>query len=444
MNSKGRVKSTNYDKKTRFGSILTLVIIGIFAAALTVLTFVDNIPVGRNNVQDLHSFASLIGKGIDLSGGYYVVLEPKETSTTAESSDKSMRERAMTKLRERLDNKGFTEATVTEQDADKIRVEIPKLNNAEEVLQLISNSGEITFQDSSGNVLVESENIKSAYVGYDNDNGYVVILNFTNEGISRFSDATKSVLNGSSSDKRLYIYLGDDVISQPTVEKEITSASAQITGFDSYDAADAVASVIESGRLPIEYNVTESRSISSRLGDNAVNYSLLAGGIGLAIIFIIMILFYRGLGIAADIALYIYVLLYIFVLAIVPNVQLTLPGIAGIILSIGMAVDANVVIFERIKQEAVGGKDWRDTISDGFKRAVITVIDSNVTTILSAIVLWILTPGTIKGFAITLLIGIVLSMITSIFVTRWLIYVVAPLGKDKASLLGLKSSKEVA
>ena len=440
----GRAKTKNPERRTKLGSILILVFVAVFVAVLTVLTFVDNIPVGKNKVKDLHSFSSLIGKGIDLSGGYYVVLEPKEASGTGELSDTSKLDRAMTILRERLDNKGYTEATVSIQDSDKIRVEIPEVDNAEEVLQYIANSGAITFQDSSGNVLVESEHVKSAYVGYDNDNGYVVILNFTNEGISRFSEATSSVYNGTSSDKKLYIYLGDDLISSPTVNSVITSASAQITGFDSYDAADAVASVIESGRLPIEYNVTESRSISARLGKNAVSNSLIAGAIGLGIIFLIMIFFYRGLGVAADIALYIYVLLYLFVLAIIPNVQLTLPGIAGIILSIGMAVDANVVIFERIKQESAGGKTYLNAIQSGFKRAVITVIDSNVTTILSAIVLWILTPGTIKGFAITLLIGIVLSMITSIFVTRWLIYVIAPLGSDKEKLFSLKKDAGVA
>ena len=438
MNNNGRARSKNPERRSRIGSILILILVAVFAAALTVLTFVDNIPVGRNKVKDLHSFTSLIGKGIDLSGGYYVVLEPSESASSGESSDTGTLDRAMTILRERLDNKGYTEATVSVQDTNKIRVEIPEVDNAEEVLKYIANSGEITFQDSSGNVLVESENIKSAYVGYDNDAGYVVILNFTNEGISRFSDATKTVLDGSSSDKKLYIYLGEDLVSSPTVNSVITSASAQITGFDSYDAADAVASVIESGRLPITYSVTESRSISARLGENAINNSLIAGAIGLGVIFLIMLIFYRGMGLAADIALYIYVLLYIFLLAIVPNVQLTLPGIAGIILSIGMAVDANVVIFERIKQEYAQGKTYLSAVQSGFKRAVITVIDSNVTTILSAIVLWILCPGTIKGFAITLLIGIVLSMITSIFVTRWLLYVIAPLGNNKAKLFNLK------
>lgn len=444
MNTNGKVKTKNPKKRTKAGSIVILALLAVFVAVMTVLTFVDNIPVGRNQVKDLHSFTSLIGKGIDLSGGYYVVLEPKETESSGEASDKSEMDRAMTKLRERLDKKGYTEATVSVQDTNKIRVEIPEVDNAEEVLQYITSSGEITFQDSAKNVRVEAENIKSAYVGYDNDNGYVVILNFTAEGVSRFSDATTDIYNGSSSDKKLYIYLGDDLISSPNVKSPITSSSAQITGFNSYDEADAVASVIESGRLPIEYTVTESRSISARLGQNAVLYSLIAGAIGLGVIFLIMILFYRGLGVAADIALYIYVLLYLFVLAIIPNVQLTLPGIAGIILSIGMAVDANVVIFERIKQEYAGGKSDLNAIQAGFERAVITVIDSNVTTILSAIVLWILTPGAIKGFAITLLIGIVLSMLTSIFVTRYLIYVIYPLGKNKEKLFNLKKKPEEA
>ena len=442
MISSKRAKRKNPERRSKIGSVIILALVAVFAAILTVLTFVDNIPVGRNKIKDLHSFTSLIGKGIDLSGGYYVVLTPKDSESAGESSDTSTLDRAMTILRERLDKKGYTEATVSVQDANKIRVEIPEVENAEEVLQLLSNTGEISFQDGSGNVLVRAEHIRSSYVGYDNDAGYVVILNFTNEGVSRFSEATQKVLN--SSDTKLYIYLGDEVISSPTVNSVINSSSAQITGFDTYDAADAVASVIESGRLPIEYEVSESRSISARLGENAINKSLIAGGIGLLIIFALMIVFYRGLGVAADIALYIYTLAYIFVLAIVPNIQLTLPGIAGIILSIGMAVDANIVIFERIKQEYALGKTYLSSVQAGFKRAVITVIDSNVTTILSAIVLWILCPGTIKGFAITLLIGIVLSMLTSIFLTRWLIHVVAPLGKDKAKLFNLKRNEEVA
>ena len=441
MNSSNRAKRKDPERRSKLSSIIILVLVALFAAVFTVLTFVEGIHVGHNGIYDLNPFKELIGKGIDLSGGYYVVLTPKESVSESVSSDASTIDRAMTILRERLDDKGFTEATVSIQDNTQIRVEIPKIDNADRVLELLSNTGEITFQDGSGNVLVEPTCISSSYVGYDNDNGYVVVLRFTNDGVSRFYSATSTVYN--SSDKKLYIYLGDSLISSPSVNEPINSPSAQITGFESYDAADAVASVIESGRLPIDYEVSEARSISSRLGENAVNLSLIAGGIGLAIIFLLMIIFYRGLGAAADIALYIYVLFYIFILAIVPNVQLTLAGIAGIILSIGMAVDANIVIFERIKQEYALGKTYASAVKSGFSRAIITVIDSNVTTILSAIVLWILTPGAIKGFAITLLIGIVLSMITSIFLTRWLIHVISPLGENKEKLFNLKHDEEV-
>ena len=442
MNSSNRAKRKDPERRSKLSSIITLVLVALFAGVFTVLAFVGPLPVGHNGIYDLKPFTELIGKGIDLSGGYYVVLTPSEGESESASSDTATIDRAMTTLRKRLDDKGFTEATVNVQNNTQIRVEIPKIQNAEEVLELLSNTGEISFQDSSGNVLVEASYIESSYVGYDNDAGYVVILNFTSEGVQRFYSATTTVYN--SDDKVLYIYLGDTLISSPRVNEPINKKSAQITGFDSYDAADAVASVIESGRLPINYEVSEARSISARLGENAINNSLIAGAIGLAIIFLLMIFFYRGMGVAADIALYIYVLLYVFVLAIVPNVQLTLAGIAGIILSIGMAVDANVVIFERIKQEYALGKTYATAVKSGFSRAIITVIDSNVTTILSAIVLWILCPGTIKGFAITLLIGIVLSMITSIFVTRWLIHVISPLGENKEKLFNLKKDEEVA
>ncbi len=413
-------------------SIVTLIFTAIVVGVLAVLCFCS-VSFGIKYTTPL---GELIGKGIDLSGGYYVVLTPKEEVSVGAESEIDDLERAMNILRERLDKKGYTEATISVQDSNKIRVEVPEVDNAQKVLEVIGSSGEISFRDSAGNVLVKAEHIKSAYASYDATNGYVCVLNFTDVGTARFSEATKAVLN--SDDPTLYIYLGDEIVSQPSVNEQLTTNSAIITGYETLDEADAVASVIESGRLPIEFEVSESRSVSARLGETAITNSLIAAAIGIAIIFIIMIVFYRGLGIAASIALALYSLCYIALLALVPNIQLTLPGIAGIILSIGMAVDANVVIFERIKHEFGLGKTVLSSIDTGFKRAIITVIDSNVTTILSSIVLWILCPGTIKGFAITLLIGIVLSMLTSIFVTRWYIKVLMPLGKDKEKFLSLR------
>ena len=239
----------------------------------------------------------------------------------------------------------------------------------------------------------------------------------------------------------MYIYLGDTLVSQPQVKEQITNKSAEITGFEDYDSAESVASVIKSGTLPIEYEISESRSISARLGETAINTSVMAAGIAMIVIFLLMIVFYRGMGVASSISLILYAFLYVIFLAIIPNVQLTLPGIAGIVLSIGMAVDANIVIFERIKSAYKEGK-VNTAFDAGFKTALWTIIDSNVTTILAAIVLWILCPGTIKGFAITLLVGIVLSLFTDILVTRWLLKVMYPLSENKEKFFNLQ--KEVA
>jgi len=409
----------------RGSSIVLLVLTTIIVGILAVACFCSFAIPG--SIRDYNSVMSLIGQGIDLSGGYYVVLTPENAN---EGSDESVLEEAQTVLRTRLDNKGYTEAVITVQDGNKIRVEVPNVDNDDEVLELIGSTGTIEFRDYNNVVWLSGEDISSAYVGMDNGD-YVVVLNFTQGGVSKFSEATATV--SGYSDNKLYIYLGDDVVSSPSVSQQITSASAQIEGSFTYEQADSLAAVIDSGRLPIEYEVSEQRSISPRLGETAVSNSLLAGAIGLLIIFLIMIFYYRGMGVAADIALIIYTLLYVIFLAIVPGVQLTLPGIAGILLSIGMAVDANIVIFERIKREYANGKTILSAVDAGFKRAVITVIDANVTTILAAIVLYFLTTGAIKGFAITLLIGVVLSMLTSIFVTRWYLKVMLGLPQNDAA-----------
>lgn len=421
----------------RGSSIVLLVITTIVVAITAVACFCSFAIPG--SIKDYNSVMSLIGQGIDLSGGYYVVLTPENAN---EGSEESVLEEAQTILRTRLDNKGYTEAVITVQDGNKIRVEVPNVDNDDEVLELIGSTGTIEFRDYNNVVWLSGEDIKSAYVGMD-DGNYVVVMNFTDTGVSKFSEATATV--SGYSDNKLYIYLGDDVVSQPSVNQTITSSSAQIEGSFTYDQAESLAAVIDSGRLPIEYEVSEQRSISPRLGETAVSNSLLAGAIGLLVIFIIMIAYYRGMGVAADIALIIYTLLYIIFLAIVPGVQLTLPGIAGILLSIGMAVDANIVIFERIKREFANGKTIISAVDAGFKRAVITVIDANVTTILAAIVLFFLTTGAIKGFAITLLIGVVLSMLTSIFVTRWYLKIMAGLPKEneaKAKFFNLKKEEK--
>lgn len=417
-------------------SIVVLVLSVVLLAFIGVACFAS-FPIGET--KQYNSIISLIQKGIDLSGGYYVVLTPKVDTDDASTADQKINS-AMEILRTRLDDKGFTEATISRQDGNRIRVEVPEVDNADEILQIIGNTGTLSFQDDSKHEYLNGQDdVKDAYVSYDNNNGYVVVLEFTSQGIERFSNATKIIKDRS--DNKMYIYLGDTLVSQPQVKEQITNSSAEITGFEDYDSAESVASVIKSGTLPIEYEISESRSISARLGETAINTSVIAAGIAMLVIFVLMIVIYRGMGIASSLSLILYAFLYVIFLAIIPNVQLTLPGIAGIVLSIGMAVDANIVIFERIKSAYKEGK-VNTAFDAGFKTALWTVIDSNVTTILAAIVLWILCPGTIKGFAITLLVGIVLSLFTDILVTRWLLKVLYPLSENKEKFFNLKKEVE--
>lgn len=412
-------------------SIVILTVLAILIAFFGAASFVSfEIP---NSTKDYKSIFGTIGKGIDLEGGYYAVLTPK-SGETASSEDIDA---VIETLRSRLDENGYTEATITRQD-NGLRVEIPAIDNPDEVMELIGDQGELQFRDSKGNVKVRGEHVKEARSGYDENGDPTVYLEFTSEGATLFASATKAIAAKEDGvENKLSIYLGDRLISSPTVSAEIPNGQATITGIDSIDTAKTIASVIKSGSLKIDFQISESRQISATLGDNVLNGAMLAAGIGLIAIFILMIVFYGGMGIAASLALMIYVILYVAILAIFPGVQLTFPGIAGIILSIGMAVDANVVIFERIKDEYRNGKRVKAAVDAGFKRAVITVLDSNVTIIIASVVLWIFCSGSIKGFAITLGIGVLVSLFTAIFVTRGLMAVLKPFGGEEEGVAKL-------
>ena len=412
-------------------SIVILTVLAILIAFFGAASFVSfEIP---NSTKDYKSIFGTIGKGIDLEGGYYAVLTPK-SGETASSEDIDA---VIETLRSRLDENGYTEATITRQD-NGLRVEIPAIDNPDEVMELIGDQGELQFRDSKGNVKVRGEHVKDARSGYDENGDPTVYLEFTSEGATLFASATKAIAAKEDGvENKLSIYLGDRLISSPTVSAEIPNGQATITGIDSIDTAKTIASVIKSGSLKIDFQISESRQISATLGDNVLNGAMLAAGIGLIAIFILMIVFYGGMGIAASLALMIYVILYVAILAIFPGVQLTFPGIAGIILSIGMAVDANVVIFERIKDEYRNGKRVKAAVDSGFKRAVITVLDSNVTIIIASVVLWIFCSGSIKGFAITLGIGVLVSLFTAIFVTRGLMAILKPFGGEEEGVAKL-------
>lgn len=409
-------------------SIVILTILGILIAFMSFACFATDVPVGIRNYKGIFG---VIGKGIDLNGGYYAVLEPEKADVTNEELDA-----AIDTLRKRLDDKGYTEATITKEDKN-LRVEIPEVDNAEEVMELIGDQGKLTFRDHTNAVLVDGKTaIKDAKAGYDENGNPIVVLEFTTEGQKAFALATEKV--AAYDDNKLYIYLGDNEVSAPTVKEKIDSPNAEITNIGTIEEAQTMASVIKSGALEIKFKVGETQKMSASLGEGVLKNAMIATGVGLLVVMAILIAFYGGFGVAASIALMIYVILYTCVLAVFPWVQLTFPGIAGIVLSIGMAVDANVIIFDRIKEEFENGKTVTSSIKAGYKRAVITVLDSNVTTILAAIVLWILCSGSIKGFAITLFLGVLVSMFTAIVVTRWLTKVVRPLAKNEERFFGLK------
>ncbi len=425
-------------KKTKSGIVLFIII--FLTAILAVLEFASfSLPSFiANGTKKYVGIANTIPLGIDLQGGYYAVLTPKaDGSNDSVDIDKEFSS-AVDVLRQRLDKKGYTEAIITIQGvgADReIRVEVPALDeNYEEVLEIICSAGVLTFEVENA-VKLEGSHIKGSYASYDNDGQPIVVLEFTDEGSSLFSQVTGE-LQGTG--KTLDIKLDGTVYSSATVSEQITSSSAIISGLDSFETAQNIAAVVEGGKLEINFELGESNKISASLGENALKASVIAGAIGLALIFAIMILKYRGLGIVASIALSVYTVVLILLLALIPSVQLTLPGIAGIILSIGMAVDANVIIYERIREEYLAGKTVTSSVNAGYKRAFITIFDGNITTILASIVLWILCPGTIKGFAITLLIGVVLSMITAIVLSRFILKLVMNLSENNNKFLGLK------
>ena len=416
-------------------SIVILTVLAILIAFFGVASFVT-FPIGK---YDYKSIFGVISKGIDLEGGYYAVLTPAEgESASAEDIDA-----VIETLRKRLDDNGYTEATIERQD-NGLRVEVPNIDDPDSLMKLIGDQGELQFRDSNGDVKLTGEHIRNAQAGYDQDGNAIVQLEFTSEGSDLFAAATKAIAAKENNvDNKLSIYLGDTLVSSPTVESQIVSTTAQITGISDYDTAKTMASVIKSGSLKIQFKISESKPISASMGENVLGKAMIAAGIGLIVIFAIMILMYRGMGGAASIALMIYVLLYVGILAIFPGVQLTFPGIAGIILSIGMAVDANVVIFERIKDEYASNdmKTIESAVKGGYKRAVVTVLDSNVTTLMAAAVLWIFCSGAIKGFAITLFLGTAISLVTSIFVTRWIMYLFKPFGGEAEGVAKLYNLK---
>ena len=417
--------------KSKGKSAAVLIVLALLAA---VLCFTATMGIGSGRKLSMHD----IKRGLDLSGGVSIVYQADKENVT----DEEMR-LATTLIQNRLDRKNWTEAEVSRQGNNRIRVEIPGVADAESAIEELGKTAQLTFMDESGNVLLDGSMIEDAKkevgsVSSDSGSQPYVALKFNEEGKQKFADATKNNIG-----KRILIVMDNDVISGPTVNSEITDGEAMITGGFTGDSAQELADLIKEGAMPFDLSVMEMNNIGARLGANAIETSLKSAVVGVALVLLFMLLVYRVGGFAADWALVIYMGLEVAVLSLF-NVTLTLPGIAGVILSVGMAVDANVIIFERFKEEVSSGKTMRSAVKTSFSRALPAILDGNITTLIAAAILYFMGTGTIKGFAITLIIGIVLSMFTAVVITRLIIMGIIGLGINKQSYFAVKPKlKEV-
>lgn len=386
----------------------------VLAVVLAVLVFVFGIPASRiAGVYDVKPVGSMIKYGLDLTGGVYVVLQADESVT--EVSEDTL-EKAITIIRARIDSLGVNEPEISIQGSNKIRVSIPSIEDEAAAVALIGQTAKLQFVDPDGNVIVTGEHVESStFDNYTESTGVqtpAVKLVFDDEGAALFSEATARLIG-----QVIYIQLDDEVISAPKVNTQITEGTAYITGIGDKEAAMNLATLIRAGALPVDFTVVQAQSVGATLGQNSLSKALLGGVIGFFLIILFMLVFYRIPGLAADLALCIYVVIFLYIISLL-KVTLTLTGIAGIVLSIGMAVDANVIIFERIKEELKLGKSPITSVNSGFSIAFRTVLDANVTTIIAALALFFFGSGTIRGFALTLMIGVAVSMFTAVVVTK--------------------------
>ncbi len=398
-------------------TILFILIIAI--VALFSYTAINGIEIGK---LEITSVKDSIDLGLDLAGGVYVILEAKTDLQGAELQ-KAMEQSKMI-ISERVDSLGVAEPNITIEGNKRIRIELAGIENPQEAIELIGKTAQLQFIDSDGNEILTGKNVKgSEVVFHKTELGEkpVVSLEFDKEGAEKFKEATTRLSQREAiEEKIIYIVLDGQVISAPFVKDTITDGKAVIEGQFDVEEANKLATLIRAGALPVEMSELQTSIIGPTLGLEALDRSIKAGAIAILIIFLFMLIYYRIPGLVADIGLTIYVLILVYAMKFL-GVKLTLPGIAGLILSIGMAVDANVLIFERIKEELRNGKSIRASIDHGFNRALSSVLDSNITTLIAGIVLYYFGIGPIKGFGITLILGIVASMITSVFVTKHLL-----------------------
>ncbi len=379
---------------------------------------------------DTDNWPQALTLGLDLRGGVYVEYSAQKVEDIEGTFDQLL-ENTVAVITRRLTDKGYASATVQKINGNSgIRVEVPEVSNPQALLDLIGTPAELSFRDPNGVEFMTGKHVQTAQGGQDPDSGeFVVSFALTSEGAQLFAEKTRSNIG-----RQISIYLDNELLISPTVQTAITDGRGIINGMGTLERAQTIAAQIQSGALPLSLTQQKVDTVSATLGDTALSTSVLAAFIGILLIMAFMIFRYRLNGVVASWALCIYIIVLFFLLAALPGIQLTLPGLAGIVLGIGMAVDANVIIYERFNEELRRGRPAKGAARAGFKNALSAILDANVTTMIAGFVLLFLGTGSVQGFATTLLLGVLVSMLTAVVVTRFLMTRFIAAGADKPSL----------
>jgi preprotein translocase subunit SecD len=375
------------------------------------------------------SFGQSINRGLDLQGGLSILEEI--VSNDKVSNDTINRTKSL--IETRVNKLGVSETSVTVEGEKRIRIDIPGKFDAKSINDTLVKTGKLTFKDPDGNEILTGADVKNSTAYVDDKGAAIIGLEMNEDGTKKFADATTKFLG-----KKISIYMDEELLTDPTVQVVISDGKATITGQRTLEEAKKVSAMIQSGALPVELKAVSVKTVGATLGKEAVPNSLKAGAVGIGLILLFMAIYYKVPGLMADIALVIFILLVLYVFVAI-KVTLSLPGIAAFLLTVGMAVDANVLIFERIREELRAGKSVKTSVDSGFHRALSSILDSNITTIIAAIVLYYLGTGAVKGFAVTLMIGVLVSMFSAIFITKFFMKLALDMGiMNKPSLFGVK------
>ena len=359
------------------------------------------------------TLAGSIRQGLDLQGGTHIVMQAEETQENPVTPEAM--NQVVGIMQKRINEMGLTEPIIQREGTSRIIIELPGEKDPQKAIETIGKTAVLEFKDEEGNTALTGEDLRDAKEQMDQGKNPVVALEFSDEGGDKFARLTEANIG-----RHIGIYLDGELLTNPVVNEAITGGRAVITGQRTLDEAKDLAILLRSGALPVKMSVMEVRTVGPSLGQDSKDKSVTAFTIGLTLVVLFMLGIYRMAGFVADVALLVYVLVLLGILYML-SATLTLPSIAGIILSIGMAVDANVLIFERFKEEIASGKVLRLAVQAGFKRAFTTIFDANMTVIITSAILFFLGSGTVKGFAFTLGLGVAVSMFTAITVSRTLL-----------------------